>query len=203
MQNKLQELTDKLYNEGLSKGKQEAEQILSQAKKEASEILSRAKTESEHIVADALREAQELKSKAENDIKMAGTQAITAIRQSVENSIVAKATAEPLNEAVKDTDFMKDVILTIVKAFNPESAEPVALEIVLPEKEKKEFDKFLASKLQKICSDGLSVTYSKSIGNGFKIGPKEGGYLISFTDEEFNNLISQYLRPKTRNILFG
>ena len=26
MQNKLQELTDKLYNEGLSKGKQEAEE---------------------------------------------------------------------------------------------------------------------------------------------------------------------------------
>ena len=33
MQNKLQELTDKLYNEGLSKGKQEGEAILNEAKK--------------------------------------------------------------------------------------------------------------------------------------------------------------------------
>ena len=32
MQNKLQELTDKLYNEGLSKGKQEGEAILNEAK---------------------------------------------------------------------------------------------------------------------------------------------------------------------------
>lgn len=33
MQNKLQELTDKLYNEGLSKGKQEAEEMVAKAKK--------------------------------------------------------------------------------------------------------------------------------------------------------------------------
>ena len=31
MQNKLQELTDKLYNEGLAKGKQEGEEILAKA----------------------------------------------------------------------------------------------------------------------------------------------------------------------------
>ena len=35
MQNKLQELTDKLYNEGLSKGKQEGEEILAKAKVQA------------------------------------------------------------------------------------------------------------------------------------------------------------------------
>ena len=32
MQNKLQELTDRLYNEGLSKGKQEGEELLAKAK---------------------------------------------------------------------------------------------------------------------------------------------------------------------------
>ena len=32
MQNKLQELTDKLYNEGLAKGKQEGEELLAKAK---------------------------------------------------------------------------------------------------------------------------------------------------------------------------
>ena len=39
MQNKLQELTDKLYNEGLSKGKQEAELLRANAKKEAEKII--------------------------------------------------------------------------------------------------------------------------------------------------------------------
>ena len=39
MQNKLQELTDKLYQEGLSKGKQEGENLVAQAKAEAEKII--------------------------------------------------------------------------------------------------------------------------------------------------------------------
>ena len=39
MQNKLQELTDRLYNEGLSKGKQEADQLLANAREEARQIV--------------------------------------------------------------------------------------------------------------------------------------------------------------------
>lgn len=39
MQNKLQELTDRLYNEGLSKGKKEAEDLKAAAAKEAEKSL--------------------------------------------------------------------------------------------------------------------------------------------------------------------
>ena len=43
MQNKLQELTDKLYNEGLSKGKQEGEALLQEATAKADSILAEAR----------------------------------------------------------------------------------------------------------------------------------------------------------------
>ena len=42
---KLQELTDKLYNEGLSKGKAEGEAILAKAKEEAAAIVENARKE--------------------------------------------------------------------------------------------------------------------------------------------------------------
>mgnify|MGYP006394500021 CR=1 FL=1 len=53
MQNKLQELTDKLYNEGLSKGKQEAQEMVAKAKAEAEKILSAAQENASKIIADA------------------------------------------------------------------------------------------------------------------------------------------------------
>ena len=53
MENKLQELTDKLYNEGLAKGKKDADNLLSQAKEQAEEIMARAKAQAESIVAAA------------------------------------------------------------------------------------------------------------------------------------------------------
>ena len=43
MQNKLQELTEKLYQEGLSKGKEEGAQILSEARAEAQKTIADAK----------------------------------------------------------------------------------------------------------------------------------------------------------------
>lgn len=203
MQNKLQELTDKLYNEGLSKGKQEAEQILGKAKAESGKIVADARKEAEKIVAQATREAQELKTKAENDIKMASVQSFSAIRQEIENAIVLKTLSGPVDTAVNDNDFIKEIILSIVKAFNPASSEPVSLELLLPEAKKAELEKFVRSKVEKLCSGGIEVRFSKTIDNGFRIGPKEEGYLISFTDEDFKAIISEYLRPKTRKLLFG
>ena len=43
MSNKLQELTEKLYNEGLSKGKEEGEQLLARARSEAEGIVAAAR----------------------------------------------------------------------------------------------------------------------------------------------------------------
>lgn len=69
MQNKLQELTDKLYNEGLSKGKQEAEELKAKALQEADQIVSQAKNEATAIVAKAEKEAAEIITRADNDVK--------------------------------------------------------------------------------------------------------------------------------------
>ena len=69
MQNKLQELTDKLYNEGLSKGKQEGEELVAKARKEAEQIVAKAKEQAEQIVAQAEQKAAELGTKTERDIK--------------------------------------------------------------------------------------------------------------------------------------
>lgn len=203
MQNKLQELTDKLYNEGLSKGKQEAEQILGKAKAESGKIVADARKEAERIIAEAAKEAQELKTKTENDIKMASVQSFSAIRQEIENAIILKTLSGPVDAAVNDNDFIKEIILSIVTAFNPASSEPVSLEMLLPEAKKTELEKFVRSKVEKLCTGGIEVKFSKAIDNGFRIGPKDEGYLISFTDEDFKAIISEYLRPKTRKLLFG
>lgn len=203
MQNKLQELTDKLYNEGLSKGKQEAEQMKANAKNEAADIIAKAKEEAEQILNRAKNEAAELKSKTENDIKMASVQAFAAVKQQIENVIVAKALAQPVKAAVSETDFIKTIITAIVSAFNPKEADAVALDVILPADKKAELEQFMAQNISGICKAGINVEYSKNIAGGFKIGPKGEGYMISFTDKDFENIIAQYLRPKTKELLFG
>ena len=150
MQNKLQEITDKLYNEGLSKGRQEAEELLKKAREESEKLVADAKKEAARILSDAEKEAVELKTKAENDIKMASAQSFASIKQQIENSIITKAISEPVSATANDTGFIREIMLAIVTAFNPASSDPVALEMLLPENKKETLDKFIKEKIEKL-----------------------------------------------------
>lgn len=201
MQNKLQELTDKLYSEGLSKGKQEGEQIVAKANAQAEEIVSKAKEEAAAILKAAEKEAAELKMKTSSDVRMAATQSIEATRQDIENLVITKISSDAVKDAMTSADFVKEVVLAVAKNFNAQEA--VDLEVVLPESLKKGLEPFIQKELKAALGSEVKAEFSKKIAGGFTIGPKNGGYFISFTDETFKSLLSEYLRPATKKILFG
>ena len=201
MQNKLQELTDKLYNEGLSKGKQEGEEILAKAKAQAEEIVAKAQAEAAQILAAAQKQAEEVKTKTASDVKMAANQSIAATRKDIETLIVGKMTDEAVKKALSTPDFIKEIIKAVAEKFTTDG--PVELALILPESLKKDLEPFVTKELATILNAGVEASFSKKVSGGFKIGPKEGSYFISFTEETFNQLISEYLRPTTKKLLFG
>ena len=131
MQNKLQDLTDKLYNEGLSKGKQEGEELLAKAKVQAEDIITKAQAEAERIVAAAQKQAEEIKTKTASDVKMAASQSIAATKKDIETLIVGKMTGEAVKKALSSADFVKELIKAVAEKFTTEG--PVDLNLVLPE----------------------------------------------------------------------
>lgn len=199
----MQELTDKLYNEGLSKGKQEGEAILAKARKQAEEIIAKANSDADSIRAAARREAEELKTKVTGDVRMAALQSITATRQSIEKLILTEMTDKETSSALSSAGYVKKLIEAVAKSFNPAGQDPADIALVLPESMKKELEPFVTDELSRILKAGVSAKFSRKISGGFTIGPKDGGYFISFTDETFKELISEYLRPATRELLFG
>ncbi len=197
---KLQELTQKLYNEGLSKGKLEGEALLAKAQMEADELVKKAQEEAAAIIEKAQKEAADYKVKMEGDVKMASTQALQATKANIEGLIVAKA-VEPVKEQLSGAAFLKEVITTVAQRFSTQ--ESMDLSLVLPEKLQKELEPFVQGELAKTLGKGVEASFSKKLAGGFKIGPKDGSYFISLTDEAFQTLIGDYLRPATKKILFG
>ena len=200
MQNKLQELTDKLYEEGLSKGKEEGARILEEARQEAGRILKEAQDDADAIREKAVKEAAEMKSKVESDLKMASAQTLQATRQDVEGLVIAKISDEKVSKALADPDFLKQVILAVAQRFSAQ--ESADLSLVLPESLKTQLEPFVQGELAKALGQGVSASFSKKVAGGFSIGPKDGSYFISLTDETFKSLIGEYLRPVTRKFLF-
>ena len=198
---KLQELTDRLYQEGLSKGRQEGEALLAEAKKQAAGIVDEARKQAESIIAQARREAADYKTKVESDLKMASAQAVQATRKDLENLVVSKIADTQVEKALSAPDFLKGIITEVARKFS--AAESADLALVLPESLKAELEPFVRNELAGLLKGGVSASFSKKIAGGFSIGPKDGGYFISLTDETFKELIGAYLRPATKKLLFG
>lgn len=201
MQNKLQELTDKLYNEGLSKGREEGEALLAKAKSQAADIVAEAEKKAAEIMTKAEKEAEAYKVKVAGDLKMAASQSVQATRKDIEDLVVFKMTGSATEKALSDEAFAKEVIKAVAEKFNAETA--MDLNLVLPETLKSSLEPFVKNELSTILKGQVNASFSKKIAGGFTIGPKDGSYFISLTDETFKELISEYLRPATRKLLFG
>lgn len=201
MSNKLQELTDRLYNEGLSKGKEEGEILLFKARKEADEIIANARKQAEEIVTEAENRAAQLKEKAESDIKMASEQALMATKKDIENLLVNALCAEETEKVLSEEKFLKEIILAVAQKFSTQQSEDISL--VLPASLKSMLEPWVSTELKKALKKEISVDFSKKIKGGFSIGPQNGSWYISMSDESFKALISEYLRPVTKKLLFG
>ena len=198
---KLQELTRKLYEEGLTKGKAEGEAILAQAQAQAEDIVKKAQAEAEALVAKARKEAEDYKVKMEGDVKMASTQALQATRASIENLIVTRMTDTEVSKALSSEEYLKGIITAVAQRFSAEESQDLSL--ILPENLKAGLEPFVKNELGKLLGKGVEATFSKKIAGGFRIGPKDGSYFISLTDDSFKALIGEYLRPATKKVLFG
>ena len=201
MSDKLKELTERLYNEGLSKGKQEGEKILEDAKAQAGAIIEAAKAEAEAILAKAEKDAADLRSKTESDVKMASSQALQATRKDIENIVIAKIGTEKATAAMKDPDFVKSLIKEVAAKFTSEQSADIAL--LLPASMQESLEPWVEGELAAVLGKGVDATFSKKIAGGFNIGPADGGWFVSLSDSAFEALVAEYLRPVTRKLLFG
>jgi V/A-type H+-transporting ATPase subunit E len=199
MESKLQQLTEKLYHEGLSKGKSEAEHLVEHAHQQAEQIVANAKKQAIEIVAQAEKSAIDAKRNAEAEIDLASRQTIARVKQTVENLIVAKTIEVPIAKAFDDIAFVKDLIQFVVKNMHASGD----LAVVLPANKEAEFLNLIQANMQQAFGEVVDVKFERGIKSGFRIGTVKGGYQLTFTDADFTELFKSHIRSKLVELLFG
>lgn len=202
MENKLQQLTQKLYDEGLEKGRAEADRLVAEARSKADKIVSDAKAEAGEIVRKAQAKAEDVEKNTLTEIALAGKQAVARIKSEIASLIVAKAAGTGVREAALDPAFIKEMLLAVAKNWNGADAGKVELKALLPESERAKLDAAFGKSAQELLAAGIEVGYSKEVKTGFKVGAKEGGYYLSFADADMEALLGEYLREKVSRMLF-
>ena len=93
--------------------------------------------------------------------------------------------------ALDDKSFIQDIISEAVKSFDAKSASAVSLDVLLPDSKKNDLEVFIKNAISKLFGAGFDVKFDKNLKSGFKIGPKDGSYFLSFTDKDFEALFSE------------
>ncbi|MDZ4181800.1 MAG: V-type ATP synthase subunit E family protein [Candidatus Cloacimonadaceae bacterium] len=197
MNDQLQDLLTRVYEEGVAKAKAEAEKIIGQANTDAENTLKKASAQADAILVEAQKQADELQKNTDSDLKMAAGHTLSSVKQKITDLVLANTFETRLSEDFSDPDFLKKLIMEALSAWKQEAGS-----ITISASMQDSLDALFIDSLKKMFDGGLKVDFSPLMKNGFSISPKDGGYKLNFTDEDFANLFKTYLRPRTGKILF-
>ncbi|MGM9760754.1 MAG: hypothetical protein ACI30I_11710 [Parabacteroides sp.] len=196
MNTTIQELTDKIYREGVEKGNEEAGRIIAEARNQEQTILDEAKAEAKRIVAEAEKQASELKKNTEAELKLFASQSVEALKSEVANLITGEIVSSNVKAAVSDPAFMQKVILELAKSWASEEA------LTIQSSEADALTAYFKSNAKALLDKGLKIEKVAGKATSFTILPADGSYKVTFGEEEFIAFFKEFLRPQLVETLF-
>ncbi len=204
MSQQVQELIDKIKNEGIEQAESKASEITAEAQKQAQQIIADAKAQAEQILNDAKTQIAKQEESSQKILQQASRDTLLSLRKSVEsilNSIVQKEVGSSL-----DANKLSDVISNVVKESSKQAGKDSSIEVLLNAKDLKAVGDTFISKLQKEIKEPLNIQSSDDVAKGFTISYDSGKSSFDFTDESLaeyfrgflNNQISAIVQEATK-----
>lgn len=196
MNTSLQELTDKIYAEGVEKGKAQAQEIVAEAEREAAEIVARAEAEAKTKIAQAEHRATELDKNTRSELKLFAAQAVSALKTEITDILCDKLVQDSVKVATADAAFMQKIIASLAEQLVQKG------EVVIETGDAEALNGYFAQNAKGLLEKGVTVKEVKGIKTEFAIAPKEGGYKLVFGDKELVEYFKEFLRPQLVEMLF-
>ncbi len=194
--NTLQELTDKIYAEGVEKGKAEAAEIVAKAEAKAAEIVAKAEKEAAEKLAKAEAKAAELDKNTRAELKLYADQSVNAIKTEVTNLLTDKLAQESVKAATADKAFMQKLITDLAAEMVKQG------DVTISAKDAEALKAYVAGNAKGLLEKGLKIEEVKGQKTEFVLAPAKGGYKFTFGDAEFVAYFKEYLRPQLVELLF-
>lgn len=196
MENKIQELTDKIYREGVEKGNEEAQKLIAKAQEEARKIVEDAHKEADAIVAVARKSADELSENTKSELKLFAEQAVNALKSEIATLVTNKLVDADVKAFSTDKNFLNAFIVELASKWSVN--EP----IVISTADADGLKKYFAAKAKNLLDKGVQIEQVNGIKTLFSVSPADGSYKVNFGEEEFMNYFKEFLRPQLLEMLF-
>ncbi len=198
---KLDILLQRVYQDGMEKSKKESEEIISQANEKAKNIIEEATQKSKIIIEEANKKSEEIKKNTETDIRMAGEQSVATLKQNIKNMICSDVLSASMKDVFVDAAFLKTLIEGVFSKWDSKSLSS-DVSLYFSDSMKNKIDDAFLSSIKK-SAEKVNVNFDGKMSGGFKIVSEGSGYKLSFTDEDFVLLFSDFVKQKTEEVLFN
>ncbi len=193
---KIQELTEKIYREGVEKGQAEADRIVQEAKDQAAQIIAEARKVAADIEAGGRKAAEELETNTKNELKLYTAQSLSALKSEIANVLTASTVGQAVDKMVSDKDFLCKFTVSLASKWVEN--EPIVIESADADALKAYF----AKEAKEVLAKGVTIEKVNGRQALFTIQPEDGSYKVTFGKEEFEDYFKSFLRPQLVQMLF-
>ena len=193
---KIQELTEKIYREGVEKGQAEADRIVQEAKEQAAQIIAEAKKKAADIEAAGKKAVVEMEANTKNELKLFTAQSLSALKSEIANVLTASTVGQAVDKLVADKDFLCK--FTVALASKWVENEPIVIESA----DADTLTAYFAKEAKAVLDKGVTIEKVNGRNALFTIQPEDGSYKVSFGKEEFEEYFKSFLRPQLVQMLF-
>ena len=209
----VQELIDRLSQEGVAEGQQQAERIVADAQAKADGIVESARGQANEILKRAREDAQQFQAAGEDALRLAARDAVRDFGAKVHEGLRQRL-QELVQHQMKDADVLKRMILAITRRAT-DGLDDEQLELLLPsdslteeEAQKSIQDgdpdaltQFMQGVIGQDLRDGLKAKMISRAGGGLTVRVVNQNVEIDLTDKAITELLAKHLLPRYRAIM--
>ena len=193
---KIQELTDKIFHEGVEKGQAEAERIISEAKEQAEKIVADAKTQAEAIQQQTAKANRELEANTKSELRLYVGQSLNALKSEIANVVSNKIVTQAIAGLADDKNFLGKFAVTLAEKWSKNE------NIVISTTDAAALKAYFAKEAKALLDKGVEIEQVNGQKALFSIKPADGSYRVDFGKEEFESFFKSFLRPQLIDMLF-
>jgi V/A-type H+-transporting ATPase subunit E len=210
------ELIDRLRDEGVRAGRDEAERVVADAEARARWLVEQAQDEATNLIEKARAESQALRSSADDALQVAARDMLLSLRERLTHRFAGEV-RRLVSDQLRDKDFLKQLIFEIAGKQREIIDEGEEVEVLLPRKalevgelrkdsgelQDGELTEFVLGITDSMLRDGVTIRVTDSDMEGISARLVKDEIQVEVTADAVSALLLEHLQPRFRALLEG
>lgn len=203
----VQELIDRLRQEGVTQGRDDGEKIVDDAEHRAQWLISQAKEEAGQIIEKAKQDADFLRHSGREALQLAQRDALLNLKEQLGQQFAVQL-QRILSNQLQDVNLIRDLVLEIAGTTRRDNE---AVTLLLPQdamdtsKEKNQAQDPLTELVRNQTEQLLAAGVTLEVGSqrGLRLVLDDGQVQVDLNEQTLADLLLKHLQPRFRTLLEG